>query len=307
MGKPKSLIGMVHVEALPGTPDFEGSMQAIIDAALRDAATLKEAGFDAILIENMHDLPYLNRDVGHEISSAMAVIGYLIKRAFQLPTGMQILAGANEAAIAAANSAGLDFIRAEGFVFSHVADEGLMNADAGKLMRFRKNIGAEQILVFSDLKKKHSAHAITADVDLLETAEAAAFFSSDGVIITGTSTGKSTSKADLEALSKQSLPVIVGSGITADNLLDYIPLADAFIVGSWLKKEGKWRNPVDYSRSAALSELFKSNSWKRVHIPFLPLKRHRYNFKQDIFAISPNSLGIFHVFPILYSTSLGIK
>ena len=258
-GKSKALIGMVHVEALPGTPDFEGSMQAVIDGALRDAATLKEAGFDAILIENMHDLPYLNREVGHEISSAMAIIGYLIKRAFQMPTGMQILAGANHAAMAAANSGGLDFIRAEGFVFSHVADEGLMNADAGNLLRFRKNIGAENILVFSDIKKKHSAHTITADVDLLETAEAAAFCKSDGIIVTGTSTGKKTSQADLNALLSQSLPVIVGSGITADNLPEYIELADAFIVGSWLKTDGNWRNPVDYSRASQLAKIFKAN------------------------------------------------
>lgn len=50
---------------------------------------------------------------------------------------------------------GLDFIRAEGFVFSHVADEGLMNACAGELLRYRKHIGAEHIQIFTDIKKKH--------------------------------------------------------------------------------------------------------------------------------------------------------
>ena len=255
MGKQKALIGMVHVAALPGTPAYEGSMQPIIDSALRDAATLKEAGFDAILIENMHDLPYLNREVGHEISTAMALIGYLIKRAFQLPTGIQILAGANQAALAAANSAGLDFIRAEGFVFGHVADEGWMDADAGHLLRFRKNIGASNILIFTDIKKKHSAHAITADVDLAATADAAAFFKSDGLIVRGSSTGKQAASKDLEALLAQLLPVIVGSGITSDNLLHYLPLADAFIIGSFLKTDGKWQNPVDYARAASLVAL----------------------------------------------------
>ena len=50
---------------------------------------------------------------------------------------------------------GAHFIRAEGFVFSHVADEGMMDACAGKLLRHRRTIGAERVLVLSDVKKKH--------------------------------------------------------------------------------------------------------------------------------------------------------
>ena len=51
--------------------------------------------------------------------------------------------------------AGLDYIRAEGYVFSHVADEGLMNACAGPLLRYRKHIGADNVKIFTDIKKKH--------------------------------------------------------------------------------------------------------------------------------------------------------
>jgi uncharacterized protein len=50
------------------------------------------------------------------------------------------------------------------------------------------------------------------------------------------------------------LPVIIGSGITAANLEKYWPLADAFIVGSSLKKEGKWFNPPDQQRVAGFME-----------------------------------------------------
>jgi predicted TIM-barrel enzyme len=45
------------------------------------------------------------------------------------------------------------YIRAEGFVFSHVADEGLMNACAGQLLRYRKQLGIEEkVAVFTDIK-----------------------------------------------------------------------------------------------------------------------------------------------------------
>lgn len=51
--------------------------------------------------------------------------------------------------------AGFQFVRAEGFVFGHVADEGIMESCAGELLRYRCNIGAQDILVFADIKKKH--------------------------------------------------------------------------------------------------------------------------------------------------------
>lgn len=109
----------------------------------------------------------------------MSVLGSSIK------CGIQILACGNKQAIAVAQSTGAHFIRAEGFVFSHVADEGFTDANAGQLLRYRKCIEADQVLVFTDIKKKHSSHAITSDVSLVETAHAAEFFMSDGVILTG--------------------------------------------------------------------------------------------------------------------------
>jgi membrane complex biogenesis BtpA family protein len=131
----KPIIGMIHLKALPGTPKNTLNASDIINAALQEAEIYKKAGIDAIMIENMHDVPYLKGSVDHEISSIMTLIGYLIKQRTKLPVGIQILAGANREALAAAKAADLDFIRAEGFVFAHVADEGIMEAQAGELLR----------------------------------------------------------------------------------------------------------------------------------------------------------------------------
>ena len=62
-----------------------------------------------------------------------------------------------------------------------------MDACAGPLLRYRKQICAEHIAVWADVKKKHAAHAVTADVSLAETVKAAEFFGADAVIVTGTS------------------------------------------------------------------------------------------------------------------------
>lgn len=236
---------MVHVQALPGTPKNKYSLSEICDIAVAEAKQYEDAGLDAVMIENMHDVPYLKGSVGPEITASMAVVAKAIRDAVKLPLGIQILAGANKEALAVAKAANFQFIRAEGFVFGHVADEGYIDSCAGELMRYRKAIGAEDIFVFTDIKKKHSSHALTADVDIDETAHAAEFFLSDGVIITGSSTGKAVYLSELKSLKdKIHIPVLIGSGITADNIHEYWDYASAFIVGSHFKEEGYWENPI---------------------------------------------------------------
>jgi len=248
------LIGMVHVRALPGTPRHELPVDEIERIALHEAMTLADAGFDAILIENMHDLPYLNRTVGPEIVSAMTRISTVIRSAVECPIGIQVLAGANQAALAIAHCCNLDFIRAEAFVHAHVADEGMMNADAAELLRERKRLGAERIAIIADICKKHASHAITADLTLADHASAAMFCGADGVIVTGNATGDPVNTGDLDAVrAATDLPVIVGSGATAQSIPDLMKKAHGVIVGSDLKVDGQWDNELDGERVKAIA------------------------------------------------------
>lgn len=249
-----TLFAMVHVGALPGTPRSAKCVRALADQAADEARTLAAAGFDAIIVENMHDAPYLRSEVGPEIVSAMTLCARAARDAApDLPLGVQVLAGANRAALAVAHAIDAAFIRAENFVFAHVADEGLMpEADAGPLLRYRRAIGAERISVFCDIKKKHSAHAITGDVSLAETAHAAEFSGADGLIVTGASTGRATAGGDLrEASAATVLPVLAGSGVTRESVRETLGACRGVIVGSTLKVDGDWRNPVDAARAAA--------------------------------------------------------
>ena len=82
-----------------------------------------------------------------------------------------------------------------------------------------------------------------------EHVETASYFRSDGIIITGSSTGKEALIDDVKIASQStSLPVIIGSGITTDNIENYWDFADAFVVGSWFKFEGKWENSISKER-----------------------------------------------------------
>ncbi|XP_054025900.1 uncharacterized protein F13E9.13, mitochondrial isoform X1 [Dryobates pubescens] len=242
-----AVVGVVHVGALPGTPRSSLPMTQIIDQACQEAETYKDAGVDGLIVENMHDLPYTVCP-GPEVTAAMTVISAAVRKTCpDLALGVQILCAANQQAIAVALAAGLDFIRAEGFVFSHVADEGIINARAGDLLRYRRQVGAENIQVFADIKKKHSAHALTADVSVAETAAAAELFLAAGVVLTGTATGLPTDPQELKEVKHAvKIPVLIGSGVTLENVRNYMD-ANALIIGSaflWHSKPSSMQNQL---------------------------------------------------------------
>jgi membrane complex biogenesis BtpA family protein len=245
----KPVIGMIHLNALPGTPVSKLSFGELTKLAVREAQIYRDGGVDGIMIENTHDTPYQRGRVGVEIVAAMAVIGQAVKAESKLPVGVQILAAANTEAMAVAHAAGLDFIRAEGYAFAHVADEGLIESSAAELLRYRRMIGAEGVRVWADIKKKHSSHAITADISLGEMAAAVEFMRGDAVIVTGGVTGEPPRVDDVrEAKACSTLPVLLGSGVSSENIADYYAIADGFIVGSSFKTNGHWANSVEQPR-----------------------------------------------------------
>uniref|UniRef100_A0AC35U286 BtpA/SgcQ family protein n=1 Tax=Rhabditophanes sp. KR3021 TaxID=114890 RepID=A0AC35U286_9BILA len=256
-------IGMVHVPSLPGTPNNVLSVQSILDHVRKEVTIYEKAKVDGIILENMFDLPYLHGSkIGPEITATMAACAMVTRDVFGSKPrpflGIQILAGANKEALSVAHAADFDFIRAEAFVYSHVADEGIMNACAGELLRFRKHIGSN-VAVLTDIKKKHCSHAITSDLSTAECVEAAEFFGADGVIITGSATGKEADASEIEKIKKVSkLPIFIGSGVTSTNLNRY-KHASGFIVGSYFKTGGHWSGQLELAKIAQFVNKVKGN------------------------------------------------
>ena len=258
-GRSKTVIGMIHVRALPGSPRSELSLAAIEKIARNEARVLADIGFDGLIVENMHDAPYIHAGVsGHhppETVAAMTRVTLAVRDAApKLALGIQVLSGGNREALAVALAAGAGFIRCENFVFAHVADEGLLDrAEAGPLLRYRRAIGAGHIRVLCDIKKKHAAHVITADVSLADAVHGAEIFGADGVIVTGAATGRPTDADDVsEARAATRLPVLVGSGVTPEAVEGLFEHADGLIVGSHIKRGGLWSNPIDAGRCRRL-------------------------------------------------------
>jgi predicted TIM-barrel enzyme len=85
----------------------------------------------------------------------------------------------------------------------------------------------------------------------------AEFFLADGVIVTSQFTGVNPDKDDLvKARSVTKLPVIIGSGMTPENIQHYMPLADGFIVGSCFRKDGKFLEKLEPERLTKFMRAF---------------------------------------------------
>ncbi len=226
-------------------------MKAVLAHAVRDAERLVRGGCDAIVVENMHDAPYLKGRVAAETVASMAIAVHELAR-LDVPIGLQILAGANRQALGVAVAAGAHFLRCEAFAYGHVADEGWMDACAGPLLRARAELGADDVAILADVQKKHASHAATADLSLGELARGHAFCGADGLVVTGVATGRPTSPADVAEARQAGLPVWVGSGVDEVSAGALARIADGLIVGSFLKEQGDWRRPVDPERVAAI-------------------------------------------------------
>ncbi len=252
-GRTKAVIGVIHSLPLPGSPHYEGDpMDRIYAYAEAEARRYRDGGVDGLIVENHGDIPFAKPDeLGPETASAMAVMSHRVAEASKLPIGINVLANGAVQALAVAKAAGAAFVRVNQWANAYVANEGFMEGKAGQASRYRAWLRAKDVAIFSDVHVKHGAHAITADRTLTELTRDSEFFDADAVIVTGQRTGDSARLDQLEMVQNATkLPVLVGSGVTAENVASIFDFADAVIVASSLKHDGGWWNEVDPARVA---------------------------------------------------------
>jgi uncharacterized protein len=257
-GRRKVVIGVIHSLPLPGAPRYDGEpVESIYDFACAEAARYAGGGVDGLIVENHGDIPFAKPDeLGPETAAAMAVMLDRVRRETGLPVGVNVLANAAHQALAVAKAGGGAFVRVNQWANAYVANEGFMEGKAGSASRYRAMLRGNDIRVFADVHVKHGAHAIVADRSIPEMTRDAEFFDADAVIVTGQRTGDSADLGELATVAGSTgLPVLVGSGVTPDNVTAILGHADAVIVASALKDGGVWWNPVDEQRVARFMKI----------------------------------------------------
>jgi membrane complex biogenesis BtpA family protein len=256
-GRHGAVIGVIHSRPLPGSPDYDGEdMEDVIGYALAEALRYCGGGVDGLIVENHGDIPFAKpEDLGPETAACMAAMTRAVKQEAGVPVGVNVLANAPIQALAVAKAAGAQFVRVNQWANAYVANEGFMEGRAGEATRYRAWLHARAVRIFADVHVKHGAHAITADREIGELARDVEFFDADVAIATGQRTGDAATLDELRTIaSGTSLPVVVGSGVTPQNVGDILSVADGVIVASYLKRDGVWWNPVDPDRLATFMD-----------------------------------------------------
>ncbi|MCU5772608.1 BtpA/SgcQ family protein [Erwiniaceae bacterium BAC15a-03b] len=247
----KVVIGVIHCDPFPGTPKYSGkSVEDIIERALRDADNYISGGVHGLIVENHGDIPFAKpEDIGPETAALMAVITEKIRSRFAVPLGINVLANAAIPALATALAGGADFIRVNQWANAYIANEGFIEGAAAKALRYRSQLRAEHIRVFADSHVKHGSHAIVADRSITELTRDVDFFQADAVIATGQRTGDSATLDEIDEIrGATALPLLVGSGVTPDNVGQILSRTQGVIVASALKQDGVWWNDVELVR-----------------------------------------------------------
>ena len=249
----KILIGVVHLQPLPGAPRWRGDMESVIEFAVNDARAYERGGAHAVFIENFGDVPFTKGSIAPETLAAMAAAGRAIRQAVDLPIGFNVLRNDARAALALCAVCDGAFIRVNVHTGAMLTDQGLIEGNAYETLRYRQRVcpGAQ---IFADVHVKHAVPLGNWSIEdtARDTVERGL---ADALIVSGAGTGLAAEIADVERVRRiaPTTRILLGSGTTLANVRDFLPAADGFIVGSSLKLGGKLSNPIDPKRVAALA------------------------------------------------------
>lgn len=254
----KLLIGVVHLQPLPGSPRWRGDLETVIDFAVNDARAYERGGAHALFIENFGDVPFTKGCVAPETIAAMAAAGRAVRAAVKLPIGFNVLRNDAHAALALCAVCGGEFIRVNVHTGAMLTDQGLIEGNAYETLRYRQRI-CPSTQIFADVHVKHAVPLGNSTIEdaARDTVERGMV---NALIVSGAGTGLEADLADVERVRRTcpATKVLLGSGVRLENVRDFLPVADGFIVGSSLKLNGRLSNPVDARRVAALAKTLRA-------------------------------------------------
>jgi len=249
------IIGAIHFPSLFGYKDFPG-LDVALKNALDDLKSFEEGGADGIIIENNYDVPH-KIIVDKETVDMMIYLGKEIKKNTKLPIGVSVLWNDYKSALQIAKAVDGKFIRVPVFVDDVKTDYGEIYGNPKDVLDYRKNIGAEEVVIFTDIHVKHAELLKKNTIE--ESALEAIKFGADALIVTGKWTGHAPVVEDLVSVKNiaKEFPVLIGSGVDENNILDLFCYCNGAIISTALKEgenmdEGpnikNWKQRIDKNK-----------------------------------------------------------
>ncbi len=245
----RPLIGMVHLQSLPGSPrDTGAGMDAVLSQAVADAQALEAGGANAIMVENFFDAPFAKDSVPAVTVAAMTRAVLAVRSATSLPLGVNVLRNDIRSAIAIAHLCGAQFVRCNVYVGASVTDQGIIEGAARTAVLARRELDAD-VAIWADVCVKH-ARQLGTDVIADAAKDAVLRGLADALIVSGAATGSLTDPADAQSVKSvlPSTPVLIGSGFDLETAASLLAYADGAIVGTSLKPGNDVSQPVSLER-----------------------------------------------------------
>lgn len=243
----RPIIGMVHLDPLPGAPKSDADVGTVAGAAVRNAEALTDGDVDGIMIENFGDVPFYPDDVPKHTVASMTRIVTDVRDRVDCPVGVNVLRNDTSAAVSIAAATGCEFVRSNVHTGARVT---VIEGRAHESIRLRNRLDAE-VAVLADVRVKHSAPLATSGDGDRAASDTVQRGLSDGIVVSGRETGDpidESTRRELRDSRGIDVPVLAGSGVDHDNVETVLEAVDGAIVGTAFKRYEKTTAPVDRNR-----------------------------------------------------------
>lgn len=256
-GVDKPVVGMLHLGALPGDPAFDEKrgMAGVVDAARRELDALQSGGVDGVLISNEFSLPYLTKTEPITAISMARIIGELEGEIVK-PFGVNVLWDGT-ASLDLAKATGAKFVR-EIFTGVYGSDFGLWDTNVGATARHRARMGAADVKMLFNIVPEATAYLGARD--LADIARSTVFNAKpDALCVSGLTAGAPTDTSALRIVKDNAgeTPVFVNTGVRVSNVTEQLGIADAAVIGTAFKEDGKFENAAVEARVVELMSAVK--------------------------------------------------
>lgn len=233
----RPVVGMVQLDALATSAPYRGGgLAPVLAAALAEASILGANGVDALMAQNLGDIP-VALDATREQVAWMTRVAADIRSTTGLPVGLNMLENDAAAMMAIASASGADFVRIKIYVGAMMTPFGLETAKAHAAIKARNALGAEHVAIFADVHDRTGTPL--ASGGFIEDVEFAVRLGhADGLVLTGKSYAQTLELVRAAKSKYPRIPVLVGGGVTSANVRDVLSLADGVIVSTSLKNSG---------------------------------------------------------------------
>lgn len=259
LGKKKTIIGMVHLGAMPGTPFYEeGSYEATFERALRDAKALDEGGAAGCLIQTVERVYPTNDEADYArvvgVGNIVRAVAKETRPDFQI--GVQIMTNALQASVAVAKVSGGSFLRCFALVGQTLSPWGMIEARPLEFLRYRQSINATHIKLVAEVDGMHFKW-YGEEKSVAEVARTAVHAGADAVEVAHADEDVNLKQIHDIKAALPNVPIILGGYTNHENAARRLSKADGAFVGSAFEPTG-WGTSIDKNAVRDYMEIVRS-------------------------------------------------